>query len=104
MNNSFTDWSIGISRFINEAHLSLLAVGLILIGTFFLAREFWCWYFKLNHIKNLLEKIEENTRPVGMERKWVGLNQILTQKTTAIPKIDNKTVETKQDGKTDQIA
>lgn len=40
--------------------LTALAVGAIV---FFILREFWCWYFKLNRIEELLEKIEKNTRP-----------------------------------------
>lgn len=35
---------------------------LIFIVLLFLFREFWCWYFKINKIEKLLEKIEENTR------------------------------------------
>ncbi len=33
----------------------------ILIVIFLLLREFWCWYFKINKIVTLLEKIEKNT-------------------------------------------
>mgnify|MGYP001558936474 CR=1 FL=1 len=39
-----------------------LAGILIFVGLFFLLREFWCWYWKINERLNLLKKIEENTR------------------------------------------
>lgn len=43
--------------------LLLLVPAIIFTALIFLAlREFWCWYFKLTHIKKLLEEIEENTR------------------------------------------
>lgn len=32
---------------------------------FFIIREVIMWYWKINKIIDLLEKIEENTRPVG---------------------------------------
>jgi hypothetical protein len=34
----------------------------LLIGFFLLLREFFCWYWKVNHRYKLLQKIEENTR------------------------------------------
>ena len=30
---------------------------------FLLVREFWAWYFKINKVIDLLERIEQNTRP-----------------------------------------
>jgi len=35
----------------------------IAIVVFILLREVFTWYWKLNKISNLLEKIESNTRP-----------------------------------------
>lgn len=35
---------------------------LFLVVTFFLLREFWCWYFKVNERVKLLKEIAENTR------------------------------------------
>lgn len=32
-------------------------------------REMFCWYFKINKIVALLERIEENTRPKGLVRE-----------------------------------
>ncbi|MBP7741105.1 MAG: hypothetical protein KA104_00240 [Candidatus Pacebacteria bacterium] len=40
--------------------LEMLLVGIIL---FFLLREVFTWYWKINRIVVLLEKIEQNTRP-----------------------------------------
>ena len=39
-----------------------LVVVIIVIALFLVLREFWCWYFKINRVIKLLEKIEENTR------------------------------------------
>jgi len=40
-----------------------LILGIVIfVLVFLLLREFWCWYFKINEIRDLLKKIEENTR------------------------------------------
>lgn len=33
-----------------------------IIFLFLILREFWCWYFKINQIRDLLTDIEKNTR------------------------------------------
>lgn len=38
------------------------------VALFLLSREVLAWYWKINKIINLLEKIEENTRPVDKKR------------------------------------
>lgn len=40
-----------------------LLVGLaVLIGLFLLLREFWCWYWKLNRVVELLESIDQSLK------------------------------------------
>jgi hypothetical protein len=39
------------------------------IVAFIIGREIICWYFKINKIVALLERIEENTRPKGLVRE-----------------------------------
>ena len=41
----------------NKAFLALVLVSLI--GLFLMLREFYCWYFKLNKIVDVLEKNQE---------------------------------------------
>lgn len=41
-------------------------VGIVL---FVIGREIICWYFKVNKVIALLERIEENTRPKGLVRE-----------------------------------
>ena len=41
----------------NKAFLALVLVSLI--GLFLVLREFYCWYFKLNKIVDVLEKNQE---------------------------------------------
>lgn len=45
-----------------EQSLIFIIIGIIVfIVIFLLLREFWCWYWKVNKIITLLEKIEQNT-------------------------------------------
>ena len=41
----------------NKAFLALVLVSLI--GLFLVLREFYCWYFKLNRIVDVLEKNQQ---------------------------------------------
>ena len=34
---------------------------IVFVLVFLLLREFWCWFFKINQLRDILEKIEENT-------------------------------------------
>lgn len=45
----------------------MLPLGGIAVGflIFMFLREFWCWYFKINHRIQLLQQIEKNTRKPG---------------------------------------
>ena len=75
------DWSTG----------TWIAVVAIIIGLLFALREFYCWYWKINDIRNLLQKILErlpadteltvenkivkqvsSNEPVGMKRVGFG--------------------------------
>ena len=38
------------------------------IGIFVLLREFWCWYFKLNKIINLIEEIVKRLTETEKEK------------------------------------
>lgn len=46
---------------------TLLLIILVVVLLFFFLREFWCWYFKINEIRDILVSIEKNTsvRPVS---------------------------------------
>ncbi len=49
-----------------ESYTPYMPVILIIILIVFLAlREFWCWYFKINHIKGLLTSIDKNLRKMA---------------------------------------
>lgn len=39
----------------------LVAVGAVIV--FVLLREFWCWFFKINEIRNLLKRLVELNEP-----------------------------------------
>jgi len=39
--------------------LIIYVIAILLV--FILLREFWCWYFKINKITELLEKLVKNT-------------------------------------------
>jgi hypothetical protein len=39
------------------------------IFAFFILREVVTWYWKVNRVVELLEQIEENTRPGGLKRE-----------------------------------
>jgi hypothetical protein len=54
--------------------LNILEILLILFLFFLLIREFVTWYWKLNRIVNLLEKIEENTRKENVPAKDPGVH------------------------------
>jgi len=43
----------------------------VIVGVlaFIIGREVIAWYFKINKIVALLERIEENTRPKGLVRE-----------------------------------
>ena len=41
-----------------EDIIVVLIAAAILIGIFLILREFWCWYWKINHRLNKLESIE----------------------------------------------
>lgn len=45
----------------NELVLIVVIIGSI--GVFLLLREFFCWYFKINEIRNLLKRIVELNEP-----------------------------------------
>ena len=51
--------------------LWISSVLLILIGIFPLIREILCWYWKINRVVDLLEKIEENTRSKDIVKEVV---------------------------------
>lgn len=36
---------------------AILLILIVILSLVFLTREVWCWYFKLNSIKSLLENI-----------------------------------------------
>lgn len=57
--NSFVD-------FLTSRPWVILFAGFL---AFILLREILTWYWKVNKIVNLLEKIEENTRPKNIEKK-----------------------------------
>ena len=44
-----------------EVFFSLIIYVIVVILVFLLLREFWCWYFKINKVVSLLEKIVNNT-------------------------------------------
>jgi hypothetical protein len=48
--------------------LFAIAMGIVL---FVLLREFWCWYFKLNKIVNLLEEIRDRLPERSIENDKV---------------------------------
>lgn len=48
-----------------------LITGLFGIGLFFILREAVTWYWKINRSIELLEKIEENTRPKETDKKSI---------------------------------
>jgi len=48
-----------VNHLFGNSIIFFIVVGLVV---FFVGREISCWYFKINDIKKLLEKIEENTR------------------------------------------
>jgi hypothetical protein len=73
-----------MSSFLNSNFLGIL---LFLIFIFFILREFWCWYFKLNKISNLLEKIEQNTSKYQSEFS----DQNLTKTSSNEPDKDART-------------
>jgi hypothetical protein len=41
-------------------HIVLIIAGAVLL--FFLTREFWCWYWKINERVNLLKSIDESLK------------------------------------------
>ncbi len=43
-----------------ETVSSIIFIAIIVV-VFLLLREFWCWYFKINKITELLEKLVKNT-------------------------------------------
>jgi hypothetical protein len=43
--------------------------GMLIIVLIIIGREVIAWYFKINRIVALLERIEENTRPKGLARE-----------------------------------
>ena len=49
--------------------LSLIVIGLVGVTIFFLLREVTLWYWGTNRIIQLLEQIEENTRPIDEQTK-----------------------------------
>ena len=49
--------------------INILFSVLIGIIVFIVGREIFCWYFKINKIVALLDRIEENTRPKGLIRE-----------------------------------
>ncbi|MFM2381769.1 MAG: hypothetical protein RLZZ76_536 [Candidatus Parcubacteria bacterium] len=51
-----------VASFLHELSLLKLALVCFAILLFFLFREFFAWYWKMNEVTELLRKIEENTR------------------------------------------
>jgi len=50
-----------------------LIVGLAIVFVFFLLiREFWCWYFKINKVVQLLESIDASLRTLPSVAKSRG--------------------------------
>ena len=49
--------------------ISLIVIGLVGVTIFFLMRELLLWYWGTNRIIQLLEQIEENTRPTDEPTK-----------------------------------
>jgi len=43
--------------FINSEISTILIVALVAIVVFLVTREFWCWYWKINEIRDLLKSI-----------------------------------------------
>ena len=37
----------------------IIGIIVITIVVFFITREFWCWYWKINEIRDLLKSIEQ---------------------------------------------
>lgn len=54
---------------LDPALVSLAFPVLLGLLALFILREVWAWYFKINKIVRLLERIEENTRPLGTKPK-----------------------------------
>ncbi len=55
--------------FLNSFLNSWLAIGAVAILFFLLIREVVTWYWKMNDVVNLLEKIEKNTRREELNTK-----------------------------------
>lgn len=51
----------------------------ILIVVFLVARQFWCWYWKINVRVNELEKINENLEQI--KELLIHENKMMNQKT-----------------------
>ena len=41
--------------------ITLILLIAFIVIVFLMLREFWCWYFKINKITELLEKLVKNT-------------------------------------------
>lgn len=54
---------------LDPALVTLAFPAVLVLLTLFILREVWAWYFKINKIVRLLERIEENTRPAGTKPK-----------------------------------
>ncbi len=53
---------MNIFQLIGDNLFYILFVGFVITILFLIGREIVTWYFKLNRVVELLEKIEENTR------------------------------------------
>jgi len=47
----------------------IILIIVITIVVFFITREFWCWYWKINEIRDLLKSIEQKLRNKKPEKK-----------------------------------
>lgn len=60
MNNYFSA-PVGVAPTFSPVSIALVIIVILLL--FLIIREIVCWYWKINKIVDLLEKIEDNTRP-----------------------------------------
>ena len=75
----------------SEIWIAVIVLGGIVI--FVLLREFWCWYFKLNKIINLLEEIVKRFSETEKEKAVSSAPKSLK---TEAPGADNEPVGMKK--------
>lgn len=47
------------------AYITIAFVLVVVFTLFLLLREFWCWYFKINPIKELLTSIDKSLQKIS---------------------------------------